>query len=83
MGMGNEMHKTPQMAQAGFKSNKNGTLVTFSHNSNKFVSKFSRMKLILALTTLGVTLNLQRVPTLPGFWDLKKTCYAKFALVGL
>ena len=43
MGMGNEMHKTPQMAQAGFKSNKNRTLVIFSHISNKIVSKFSRM----------------------------------------
>jgi hypothetical protein len=40
MGMGNEMHKTPQMAQAGFKSNKKGTLVIFSHNSNKNASKF-------------------------------------------
>ena len=27
MGMGNEIHKTPQMAQAGFKSNKDRTLV--------------------------------------------------------
>ena len=25
----------------------------------------------------------QRVPALRGFWDLKKTCYVKFALVGL
>ena len=74
------MHKTPQMAQAGFKSNKNSTLVTFSHNSNKIVSKFFRMNLISALTNLGVTLNLQRVLALPGFWDLKKPCYVKICV---
>ena len=27
--------------------------------------------------------GLQRVPTLPGFWDLKKPRYVKFVLVGL
>ena len=58
MGIGNEMHKTPQMAQAGFKSNKNRTLVIFSHNSNKIVSKFFRMDFDTVLTDLGVTLNL-------------------------
>ena len=34
-------------------------------------------------TCLLVQLWLQRIPTLRGFWDLKKVCFAKFVLLGL
>ena len=35
------------------------------------------------LRTAREETNVQRVPTLRGFWDLKKPRCAKFALVGL
>ena len=70
MGIGNEMHKTPQMAQAGFKSNKNRTLVIFSHNSNKIVSKFFRMNFDTVRELSQITFALK-----VGRWSEKRVVY--------